>query len=90
MTSTAELVRLSRTGTPTKCGMNIVVACWANDRTDHEGGKRVLRNEPVLAGCTPGAAPISARRAYLHKLRQTVSVAIRLSAQRANAATLLN
>ena len=33
MTSTAEVVRLSRTGTPTKCGMNIVVACWANDRT---------------------------------------------------------
>jgi hypothetical protein len=25
---------------PTKCGRNIVVACWANDRTEQGGGKR--------------------------------------------------
>jgi hypothetical protein len=55
---------------PTKCGRSIVVACWADDRTDHGGGKRrVIRNEPVLAGCTPGAAflfaMIGSRRVHL-------------------------
>jgi hypothetical protein len=29
-----------RQALPTKCEKNIVAGCWANDRTDHGGGKR--------------------------------------------------
>jgi hypothetical protein len=42
----AELVRLSEQASPTKCGKNIVAACWANERA----GRRVSRNARKLAG----------------------------------------